>query len=349
MKKSTVLNGIKEIARRADVSIATVDRVIHKRSGVSSKTRDKINGIISELDYQPNLLARRLALRKTIRLASLIPKVSEETSYWEAPLKGIEQAESEIRQYGIKVEKYFFDQNDKKSFVKQSQLVLKSRPDGVLLAPSFVEEGLAFTAKCREQQIPYVFINSDLPDEHSLCFIGPREYKSGYQAGSLTSYLVNETDRILIVNIVTDFEFILRKEQGFMDYFYEHKKPNKISTLNISKTDPRTIKKTLSKELDKLGNVRVIYVPNARVFMVAHYLKETGRKIILVGHDFLTENISYLQQGYIDFLICQKPFEQSYRGIMALYQCLVLSAPIERVQLMPIDIITRENYSFYRF
>lgn len=292
-------------------------------------------------------MARRLALRKTIRLASLIPKVSEETSYWEAPLKGIEQAESEIRQYGIKVEKYFFDQNDKQSFVKQSQVVLKSKPDGIILAPSFVEEGLAFAKKCWEQQIPYGFINSDLPDQHSLCFIGPHGYKSGYQAGSLTSYLVNETDRILLVNIATDFEFILRKEQGFMDYFYEHKKPNKISTLNINKLEPATIRRALSKELDKLGNVRVIYVPNARVFLVAQYLKETGRKIILVGHDFLKENINYLQQGYIDFLICQKPFEQAYRGIMAMYQSLVLSSPIERVQLMPIDIVTKENYSYY--
>ena len=36
------LKGVKEIAKLAGVSIATVDRVIHNRKGVSEKTKDKI-------------------------------------------------------------------------------------------------------------------------------------------------------------------------------------------------------------------------------------------------------------------------------------------------------------------
>ena len=43
--------GVKEIARRANVSLATVDRVIHGRSGVSEKTRQRIQAIIEELNY----------------------------------------------------------------------------------------------------------------------------------------------------------------------------------------------------------------------------------------------------------------------------------------------------------
>ncbi len=63
MKKNTDSNaGVKEIARRAKVSTATVDRVIHNRTGVSEKTKERINKIIQELNYQPNVLAQRLAL-----------------------------------------------------------------------------------------------------------------------------------------------------------------------------------------------------------------------------------------------------------------------------------------------
>ena len=43
MEKDTTYFGVKEIARRANVSIATVDRVIHNRTGVSETTRKKIN------------------------------------------------------------------------------------------------------------------------------------------------------------------------------------------------------------------------------------------------------------------------------------------------------------------
>ena len=45
--------GVKEIARKANVSIATVDRVLHNRSGVSEDTKKKINEIIKKYNYQP--------------------------------------------------------------------------------------------------------------------------------------------------------------------------------------------------------------------------------------------------------------------------------------------------------
>ena len=40
--KKTILTGVKEIARRANVSIGTVDRIIHNRIGVSEITKSKI-------------------------------------------------------------------------------------------------------------------------------------------------------------------------------------------------------------------------------------------------------------------------------------------------------------------
>jgi LacI family transcriptional regulator len=72
------------------------------------------------------------------------------------------------------------------------------------------------------------------------------------------------------------------------------------------------------------------------------------KNILLIGYDFLQENIEYLKNDVIDFLICQKPQEQGYRGIMALYQNLVLDVAVEKSYFMPIDIITKENYIFYR-
>ena len=50
----------------------------------------------------------------------------------------------------------------------------------------------------------------------------------------------------------------------------------------------------------------------------------------------------------IDFLICQKPQEQGYKGMMALYQSVVLNGEVEPTYYMPIDIITKENYKSYR-
>ena len=55
---------IKDIARLADVSVGTVDRVIHSRSGVSEASKKRVEEILKQLDYQPNMYASALASNK---------------------------------------------------------------------------------------------------------------------------------------------------------------------------------------------------------------------------------------------------------------------------------------------
>ena len=350
-KDEKELVGVKEIARRANVSIATVDRVLHNRVGVSPKTKDKINAIIEELNYKPNILARRLASKEILKFAVLIPSVSEETDYWDAPLTGINQAESEIATYGIEIDKYFFDQNNKKSFLTESKKILGKKYHGILLAPMFIEESLDFVKECSKAKIPCVFINSDLPDISSLCYIGPDLYHAGALAAHLCGFLIDNKKKILIVNIskeIDNHHHLLRKEQGFREYFDKRKNQNNILKLDIRDTDYKAISSELEKAFAK-NKIDLIFVTNSRVSFVAKFFEEHKiENVKLIGFDFLKENIEYLKKETIDFLICQKPIEQGYRGIMALYQHFVYNADVEKIYHMPIDIITKENYQFYR-
>ena len=350
-KDKVELTGVKEIARRAGVSIATVDRVIHNRIGVSEKTKAKINKIIQELNYQPNLLAQRLASRKVIKLATLIPKGSDETSFWEAPLKGIEQANSELNQFGVNIDIYFFDQNLKESFVKQSKIILKSNPDGILFAPSFTNESIIFSEKCKEKNIPYVLIDSDLPNSGSLSYMGPNLFHSGYMGANLISYITKPTDKILVVNISKEIDthhHLLKKSEGFRAYFKDNQLQNPIVQIDVRNTDYHSIHQSLTKAIKLNEDIKVVFVTNSRVADVARFIEQSKEKILLIGFDFLSKNIAYLKSGIIDFLICQKPQEQAYRGVMALYQFLAFAIPAEKIYFMPIDIITKENYNYYR-
>lgn len=345
--------GVKEIARLAKVSLATVDRVLHNRTGVSDATRAKIQKIIKRLNYRPNILARRLASGKVYRFAVLIPAVSEETGYWQAPLNGVNRAEAELGQYGIRVERFFFDQNDKKSFHRQAKIILDSEIDGVVMAPSFIEESIQFTDSLKQLKIPYVFINSDIPSQASLCYIGPELFKSGYLAASLAGYSKQETAKILVVNIVKEIDnqqhHLVRKEEGFRTYFKDKKIGADIIEMNINQTDYRAVEKNLAAVFERNPDITSIFVTNSRVFSVARFLEKTNRgNILLIGYDYIDENIECLKEGRINFLICQKPEEQGYRGIMALYHHLILRIPIANIDYMPIDIVTKENYEFYR-
>ncbi|MCT1523004.1 MULTISPECIES: LacI family DNA-binding transcriptional regulator [Sphingobacterium] len=351
-KKQKELNGVKEIARRAKVSIATVDRVLHNRPGVSEKTKQKILEIIKELDYKPNILARRLASSKTMHLYTLIPEKSKETDYWDVPLQGIFQAENEIKLYNVKVSKFFYDMNDKQSFIEQTKNILKQTDiDGLLLAPAFVEEAVAFTEECKRRNIPFVFINSDIPQQKSLSYFGPNLFHSGQTAAHLIHYLTKETDQLLLLNIAKDIDsdhHILRKEEGFMSYFNDNK-PRNIIKENLYDTNYPAVKKALAKIVKSNPDLHLIFVTNSRVALVAKFLQEIGKNdILLIGYDFLPNNIEYLNQGMIDFLICEKPQEQAYRGIKALYRFLMFEEDQEKEYFMPIDIIHRENQQFYK-
>jgi LacI family transcriptional regulator len=350
-KRANELTGVKEIARRANVSIATVDRVIHNRKGVSAETKEKIIKLIEELNYKPNLLAQRLASRKVLRLATLIPRSSNETSFWDAPLKGIEQAGEEIGQFGIVLDKYFYDQNSIDSFVKQTKIILDSKPDGVLLAPSFIEESVIFTDECHDLEIPHVLIDSDLPNRTSLSYIGPNLYHSGYMGGHLISYLSAQDDKILVVNISKEIDnqhHLLKKEEGLRTYFKDHSRNERIIKLDINDVADKSIEKSISRAFEESEDIKVVFVTNSRVFKIAHFIESAKKDVILIGYDFLPENVEYLKKGVIDFLICQKPKQQAYRGVMSMYQHLAFGTSVEKIYFMPIDILTKENADFYR-
>lgn len=350
-KKKKEYNGVKEIARRANVSIATVDRVIHNRPGVSAKTKEKIDGIIKELNYQPNILASRLASRKIFNFAVLIPEVSAETDFWRSPLNGIKRAEAAISEYGIDVSFYFFDLNDRKSFERQSHLILKQNPDGILLAPSFINEAIEFTGLCNDRGIPFVLIDSNLPNKEGLCYIGPNLFRSGYLCAQLTKFNLSHEAKILLVNIsreLDDDNNLPQIEEGFRAYFKYHNLQNDIIKTEITLTGYSDVEKELQKIFNKDEGIKAVFVTNSRVFTVARYF-ETARikDIFLIGYDFLEQNIEYLKKGIIDILICHRPGEQGYQGLMKLYQHFVMGTAFKNVFYMPIDIITKENYEFY--
>ncbi|NHE58340.1 LacI family DNA-binding transcriptional regulator [Cyclobacterium plantarum] len=352
MKKNKKLSGVKEIARLADVSIATVDRVIHNRSGVSAITKSKIEKIIKELNYQPNILASRLASGKVYRLAVLIPKGSERTDFWDAPLKGIKRAEEEIRQYGISVDFFFFDLNNKDSFIDSAQKIKNNkRFDGVLLAPSFVKESIQFIHYCEQDTIPFVFIDSNIEAKGILSYIGPPLFQSGFLGARLCAIGMRHTQKILFVNISKESNsFNYSKiEEGFKNYFFENDVDHQLIKLDITDTEKKSVFLNLEKIFFQHPDIEVIFVTNSRVFYVAQFLESKKyAKIHLVGYDFSKENQNYLKNGWIDFLICHKPEEQGYKGLMSLYHHIVLKLPVDQIYFMPIDIVTRENQDFYR-
>lgn len=67
---------IKEVAKYANVSVATVSRAINGTGYVKKETRDKIDAAIKKLNYQPNEVARSLNMKTSKMLGLLLPDMS---------------------------------------------------------------------------------------------------------------------------------------------------------------------------------------------------------------------------------------------------------------------------------
>ncbi len=64
---------IKDVASRANVSPSTVSRVISNNSRISDATKERVRAAMSELNYQPNLIARSLTNQSTRTIGLLLP------------------------------------------------------------------------------------------------------------------------------------------------------------------------------------------------------------------------------------------------------------------------------------
>ncbi|MCX5909019.1 MAG: LacI family DNA-binding transcriptional regulator [Deltaproteobacteria bacterium] len=93
---------IKDVARQAGVSTATVSRVMNEEEGVSQKTRESILKIAQSLNYYANFQARGLVAQKPEAIGIVIPQTSEHAfsnPYYAEILKGIGSKTNESGQY----------------------------------------------------------------------------------------------------------------------------------------------------------------------------------------------------------------------------------------------------------
>ncbi len=323
-----------------------MDRIIHNRGQVTEENIEKVNAIIKEYGYKKNIFASNLAFNKKFKFAVFLPK-NENIEYWQAPIVGISKASEELATFGVTIEYFFFDYNIK-SFNKTAAKVLKLDFDGLLFAPIFYEESVSFLTEYKKKESPVVLIDSNLPEIEGIAYIGQDSYQSGFLGGKLISYGIKNESTVLILIINQNVEstsrtnVFLQRIKGFYAFFKEKQGLPKFNftEINIKYDIENQLTKTMFEGID------CVFIPNSRVYIVAEFIKENDIKNIrIVGYELLKQNLEYLNDGVIDFLIHQKPEEQGYLGIGYLYKKVILKEPVFDLHYMPLEIIVEENYS----
>lgn len=343
---------IKDIALKAGVSIGTVDRVLHNRGEVAAETREKVLTIAREMHYQPNIVAQALTAKKQYTIAALLPRGGEENVYWMLHPQGIENAVKELQPFQVDVRFFFFELHNELDFLEKTREILEYKPEGVIFAPILKKESLKFCSGLDQLNIPYIFIDTNIDHTNCLSFIGEDAYQGGRVAASLIDYGLDPSRDILIVNIAKDLEntqHLNARNQGFMSFFLD---AGKNKGMKITVEIPGTISGEVETRMDSIlasnPNIGAILVSSAKTHVIARYIEKRKLKnLILVGYEVTRKNVDFLKKGIIQFLIGQKPMDQSGKSIKKMFDYLTARQVPAKREYQPVEIINVENVDLF--
>lgn len=342
---------IKDIAQLAGVSPGTVDRVLHNRGNVSPTARKAIDAVLKQVAYQPNIHLSGISLRRHYKLIVTIPEFKK-GEYWENTHKGILRAINVYENIRIECKFLYYNQFDLYACRSTFEQITAQNPDGVIIGPTFRDETIYLTTLLEERNIPYVYVDSTIDCTFPLAYFASDPYTCGYLMGKLidtitptdAEYVIFQAIRVGDASANTT---ILRK-QGFMSYLSERGLGGALHRVSFSVMEPERNDELIGDFFERHPSVRGAVVLSSRGSVIASYLhKHRIDRVKLIGIDLTEHNVRAIKNGNIDFVLGQRPEQQGYLAVKSLIQYLIYGSKVKVDNIMPLDIITRENLDLY--
>lgn len=156
---------IKDVAKLAGVSVATVSRVLNQGENVQPETERKVRSAIKALRYSPNLLGRNLRRRETRKILVLLNTISNQ--FYSRVVRGIEECAAE-QEYSVMIGMTHGDPKLERNFLEMLKtklmdgaVFLTSELDGAELAAQL--QGIPVVQACEVQSTfptPWVSIDN---------------------------------------------------------------------------------------------------------------------------------------------------------------------------------------------
>lgn len=146
---------IKDVARRANVSVATVSRALNGHENVADAVRTRVLAVAKELRYSPHHAARSLSSRRTNTIGVVLPDLYGE--FFSELVRGIDQVARDHNQH-LLVSSYHGNPEEQGEALR----TMRGRVDGLLVMSPYGDGGVL--AENLPPMQPTVLINSDVRD-----------------------------------------------------------------------------------------------------------------------------------------------------------------------------------------
>lgn len=197
---------IKDVARLANVSVATVSRALNGHAHVADMVRSRVLSVANELRYSPHHAARSLSSRRTHTIGVVLPDLHGE--FFSELMRGVDQV---ARSHGLQllVSSYHGHPDEQGVAVR----AMRGRVDGLLLMSPYVDNNEAL-GNDLVTSLPALLINTRLPGSG----VGALSVDNYAGACTMVRHLLDQGSRRIAFIAGPEDNFDARERlRGYMD------------------------------------------------------------------------------------------------------------------------------------
>lgn len=282
MKRHTKAT-IVDVAKKANVSVATVSRVVNGKSTVREKTRLLVEKAIEELNYLPNISARELNTQQSTTIGVVVPSIYN--MFFAEVIDGIE---SYLRQYSYSL-LLNCAQNDPQQEIECIRSLMSRNVSGIIIISPNTRGFNEELYKEIAQSIPLVFINGyyHIP---GACYVTNDEALGTEEALRYLEKL-NHKKIVLVRGVNSDSYEI--KEMAFRNFMEKKNLPIDDYIVNIGDGNNRsTVDNTIATLVEYLPKSQATAIVCCNDLMAIGALnacekigKKVPKEISVIGYD----------------------------------------------------------------
>lgn len=217
---------IREVARRAGVSIATVSHVFNETRPVSDEVRQRVRQAASDLRYYPNYLARSLTTKKTGTIGMVVSDMSN--PFFAELIHGVEKTLS-AHQYNLMICNTEGNPYKEEEYLR---LLMAKRVDGIVAGVA--SEKWATLQAAEAQAFPLVFVDLRVEGVLGPVVCGANEV-GAYQG---VSHLIADGHHVIgILAGMPDMSTMRDRLSGYRRALAEHALPQQEQLVKFSRLD----------------------------------------------------------------------------------------------------------------
>ncbi|ADU38007.1 LacI family DNA-binding transcriptional regulator [Variovorax paradoxus] len=334
---------LSDVAREADVSLATVDRVLNKRTGVHARSIAQVHQAVERLNYRPDPAAARLARPHPHRVSFLLP--SGNNTFIEMLREQITGSSGWMEDHRVSAQTHQVDVFEPQRLARRI-LALRGQCDTAVVMALDHPLVQAAIDKLVAQGIAVITLVSDVPKSQRRHFVGIDNVAAGRTAGTLVGRFSGRAKgEVGVIVGSLSLRDHAERSLGFSQVMAAEYPGLRVLPPVEGKDDPKLARQLSARLLAAHPKLVALYSVGAGNPGISATLKASGRagKIVFVGHELTPAARADLLDGTMAAVINQDAGHE-IRSALRLAISRLTREPVHADQeRIRIDIYLKDN------